>query len=78
MSRMRSSSTFLPAAAQKSERFEISGRPSGCFSKKPKGMGTLHQILREAGYREAGGKVQRPFISVEQVSLPLPLTHAKA
>lgn len=39
-------------------------------------MGTLDQILREAGYRQASGRVRRALISVQQVNLPL--TRAKA
>jgi hypothetical protein len=42
-------------------------------------MGTLRQILEEAGYGKNGKKLATPnFISVERVNLSLPLTHAKA
>ena len=41
-------------------------------------MGTLDQILQEAGYRRAKEKIASPkFIGVQRMSLPLPLTHAK-
>jgi len=42
-------------------------------------MGTLNQILREAGYLMRKSKLQGPkFIGTRRVSLPLPLEHAKA
>ncbi len=42
-------------------------------------MGTLEQILEEAGYSKTKQKIASPkFISVQRVTLPLPLTHAKA
>ena len=42
-------------------------------------MGALEQILEEAGYGKRKQKIPRPnFISVQHVTLPLPLTHAKA
>lgn len=42
-------------------------------------MGTLEQILEESGYGKRNQKVAKPkFISVQRVTLPLPLTHAKA
>ena len=42
-------------------------------------MGTLEQILDEAGYSRTRQKIASPkFISVQRVTLPLPLTHAKA
>jgi hypothetical protein len=42
-------------------------------------MSTLEQILEESGYGKRNQKVARPkFISVQRVTLPLPLTHAKA
>jgi len=41
-------------------------------------MGTLKQILDEAGYRK-GKKLAAPFISVQRITLPLPqLIHVKA
>ena len=42
-------------------------------------MGTLEQILEEAGYSKTKQKIASPkFISVQRVTLPLPLTHVKA
>jgi hypothetical protein len=42
-------------------------------------MGTLEQILEEAVYSKSKRKIASPkFISVQLVTLPLPLTHAKA
>ena len=42
-------------------------------------MGTLEQILAEAGYLKRKSKLQGPrFITTLRVSLPLPLRHAKA
>lgn len=42
-------------------------------------MGTLDQILEESGYGKPKQKVAPPkFVSVQRVTLPLPLTHAKA
>jgi predicted RNase H-like HicB family nuclease len=42
-------------------------------------MGTLDQILEEGGYSKRRKKIAGPkFISVQRVSLPLPLTYAKA
>ncbi len=42
-------------------------------------MGTLEQILEEAGYSKSKRKITSPkFISVQRVSLPLPLIHAEA
>jgi len=42
-------------------------------------MGTLEQILEEAGYTKSNQKIaSRNFISVQRVTLPLPLTHVKA
>jgi len=42
-------------------------------------MGTLDRILEEAGYSRTKHKIAGPkFSSVERVTLPLPLTHAKA
>jgi len=38
-------------------------------------MGTLDQILDEAGYTRKAGTARRSFISVQTVSVPL--THAK-
>ena len=42
-------------------------------------MGTLDQILEEAGYCKRNSKLEGPkFIGTQRVSLPLPLEHAKA
>lgn len=42
-------------------------------------MGTLKQILEEAGYTRRTASVTSPkFVSVQRMRLPLPLTHAKA
>ena len=41
-------------------------------------MGTLEQILAEAGYLKRKSRLQGPkFITTQRVSLPLPLEHAK-
>lgn len=49
------------------------------FLEQAEKMGTLEQILQEAGYTKRKQKIASPkFISVQRVSLPLPLTHAKA
>jgi hypothetical protein len=49
------------------------------FLEEAEKMGALQQILEEAGYGKTRQKVARPrFISVQRVTLPLPLTHAKA
>ena len=48
------------------------------FLEEAEKMGTLSQILGEAGYTKRNAKMASPkFISVQRVSLPLPLTHAK-
>ena len=47
------------------------------FLEEAKKMGTLEQILEEAGYGKRKQKVASPtFISVQRVTLPL--THVKA
>jgi len=49
------------------------------FLEEAEKMGNLEQILEEAGYGKRKQRVARPsFISVQRVSLPLPLTHVKA
>jgi predicted RNase H-like HicB family nuclease len=49
------------------------------FLEEAEKMHTLEQILAEAGYSKSKQKISGPkFISVQRVSLPLPLTHAKA
>ncbi len=48
------------------------------FLEEAEKMGTLQQILEEAGYTKRKASVISPkFISVQRVSLPLPLSHAK-
>ena len=47
------------------------------FLEEAEKMGTLDQILEEAGYSKNKEKLAPPkFISVQRMSLPLPLTHA--
>jgi hypothetical protein len=42
-------------------------------------MGTLDRVLAEAGYTKSGRRLRNPqLVSMQQISLPLPLTHAKA
>ena len=49
------------------------------FLEEAEKMGTLDQILEEAGYSKTKQKLASPkFVSVQRVTLPLPLTHAKA
>ncbi|MGA8030043.1 MAG: hypothetical protein WB992_23095 [Bryobacteraceae bacterium] len=49
------------------------------FLEEAEHMGTLDQILEEAGYSKGNRRFANPkFISVQRVTLPLPLTHAKA
>ena len=50
------------------------------FLEEAEKMGTLQQILEEAGYSKTKRKLAAPkFISVQRMTLPLPtLTHAKA
>ena len=49
------------------------------FMEEAEKMGTLDQILEEAGYSKTKRKIASPkSISVQRVTLPLPLTHAKA
>jgi predicted RNase H-like HicB family nuclease len=49
------------------------------FLEEAEKMGTLEQILREAGYSRTKQKIAGPkSISVQRVTLPLPLTHVKA
>jgi predicted RNase H-like HicB family nuclease len=48
------------------------------FLEEAEKMGTLEQILEEAGYRKGKKSAARKFISVQRVTLPLPpLTHSK-
>ena len=50
----------------------------GLFLEEAEKMGTLHQILQEGGYSQAKKRIPSPkFISVQRMSLPLPLTRAK-
>ena len=49
------------------------------FLEEAERMGTLTQILEEAGYSKTKQKFAAPkFISMQRMSLPFPLTHAKA
>jgi hypothetical protein len=49
------------------------------FLEEAEKMGTLDQILEEAGYGKRRPKIESPkFISVQRVTVPLPLMHAKA
>ena len=49
------------------------------FLEEAEKMGTLEQILREAGYTKRRQTIASPkVISVQRVTLPLQLTHAKA
>ncbi len=48
------------------------------FLEEAEKMGTLEQILEEAGYMKRKQKLEGPkLISIQRVSLPLPLAHAK-
>jgi hypothetical protein len=47
------------------------------FLEEAAGMGTLEQILEEAGYSRSKQKLAPKFVSIQRMSLPLPLTHAK-
>lgn len=48
------------------------------FLEEAEKMGTLGQILRESGYTPRKAKIDSPkFISVEMISLPMPVTHVK-
>ncbi len=47
------------------------------FLEEAEKMGSLKQILQEAGYSKSG-KPGPEFISVQRVTLPVSLTHAKA
>ena len=40
-------------------------------------IGTLQQILEGAGYSKGKQKLVPKFVSVQRMTLPLPLTHAK-
>lgn len=41
-------------------------------------MDTLDRVLQEAGYSKSGQKLRAPkLVSMQQITLPLPLTHAK-
>ena len=49
------------------------------FLEEAEKMGTLGQILEEAGYVKRKARIDSPkYISVQRISLPVPLTHAKA
>ena len=47
------------------------------FLQEAEKMGTLDQILEEAGYLKRGGKLQGPkFIATQRISVSLPLEYA--
>jgi predicted RNase H-like HicB family nuclease len=47
------------------------------FLEEAERIGTLTQILQEAGYSKSKQQFTAPkFISVQRMSMPLPLTHA--
>ncbi|MGA2715305.1 MAG: hypothetical protein ABSG41_19565 [Bryobacteraceae bacterium] len=49
------------------------------FLEEAERMGTLQQIIEEAGYLKRRSKLQGPkLITTQRVSLPLPLQHVKA
>jgi hypothetical protein len=49
------------------------------FLEEAERMGTLQQILEEAGYLKRRSKLQGPkLIATQRISLPLPLQHVKA
>ena len=49
------------------------------FLEEAEKMGSLEQILDEAGYLKRKSKLQGPrFITTQRLSLPLPLEHVKA
>jgi hypothetical protein len=48
------------------------------FLEEAEKMGTLDQVLAEAGYLKRKSKLQGPkLITTQRVSLPLPLEHTK-
>ena len=47
------------------------------FLEEAERMGTLEQILAEADYSRSKQKLASKFVSLQRMSLPLPLTHAK-
>ncbi len=48
------------------------------FLEEAEKMGTLEQILEEAGFAKRKQRLEGPkLISIQPVSLPLPLAHAK-
>jgi len=48
------------------------------FLEEAEKMGTLEQILEESGYVKRKTRLEGPqFVSVQRISLPLPLIHAK-
>jgi len=49
------------------------------FLEEAEKLGTLEQILEEAGYLKRHRRLEGPkFIGTQKVSLPLPTAHAKA
>lgn len=47
------------------------------FLEEAERMGTLEQILEEAGYSRSKQRFAPKFVSIQRMTLPLPLTHAK-
>jgi predicted RNase H-like HicB family nuclease len=47
------------------------------FLEEAGSMGTLEQILAEAGYSRSKQRLAPKLVSLQRMSLPLPLTHAK-
>ena len=48
------------------------------FLEEAGSMGTLEQILAEAGYSRSKQRLAPKLVSLQRMSLPLPLTHAKS
>jgi hypothetical protein len=49
------------------------------FLEEAEKLGTLEQILEEAGYLKRRSRLEGPkFIGTQRASLPLPMAHAKA
>jgi len=47
------------------------------FLEEAERMGTLEQILEEAGYSRGKHKFAPKYVGIQRMTLPLPLTHAK-
>jgi hypothetical protein len=49
------------------------------FLEEAETMGTLDQILEEAGYTKRRSRLEGPrFVNIQQLTMPLPPEHAKA